>query len=121
MEETLLDVVIASIFILVVLLIGFYLPYIAGQLFHPHNKYLLLETAGFLTYSTSEPGEMASVIYVTSQPAPLLEFRIGVPQTRYFFSFQTYSSDSFYTSIGYCIRKNLWEQVSQSVFFGVIG
>jgi len=109
--DELLDAIIASIFLIIVSLIGIYFPYIVARIFGTHNPYLILEVAGFITYSTSEPGNMDAAFLVTNEPTFLYEFRIMPPMPSYSPPNPLYNNNDFFVSIGECYEHNLWQQL----------
>ena len=119
MEEELLEGIIASVFLIIVALIGFYLPVLASEFFDSHNPYLVLEVAGFLTYSTSEPGHIEAAIPTTQFADPGLEFRI-IPPINTGWIFYSYDNKDFLVSIGECIEQNAWDQVGMDVLNGIM-
>ncbi|MGC9132914.1 MAG: hypothetical protein ACP5GJ_00710 [Nanopusillaceae archaeon] len=119
MEEELLEVIISSIFLIIVTLIGFAIPYLAAEMFQGHNPYLVIEAAGFLTYSTSEPGNIIAAIPMTQFADELLEFRI-IPPINKGWIFGSYDNRDFGISIGYCIENNLEEQLIFDSINGLI-
>mgnify|MGYP001770855852 FL=1 len=114
MEEELLEGIIASVFLIIVALIGFYLPVLASEFFNSHNPYLVLEVAGFLTYATSEPGHIEAAIPTTQFADPGLEFRI-IPPINTGWIFYSYDNKDFIDSIGECIEQNEWDQIGMDV------
>jgi hypothetical protein len=115
MEEEALEAIIASVFLIIISLIGLFLPVLASQMFQGHNPYLVLEVAGFLTYSTSEPGRIEAAIPMTQFADILLEFRI-IPPINTGWVFSSYNNKDFLVSIGFCIENNLWEQLGLDAF-----
>jgi hypothetical protein len=137
--DELLDAIIASIFLIIVSLIGIYFPYIITRIFGTHNPYLILEVAGFITYSTSEPGKMGAAFLVTNDPSFFYEFRIIPPMeppiNNTIFNntnnqnvgalaaalelvqsfFPLYDNKDFLISIGICYVYNLWDQLLDDV------
>jgi hypothetical protein len=132
--DELLDGIVASIFLIIVSLIGIYFPYIVARIFGTHNPYLILEVAGFITYSTSEPGNMEAAFFVTNAPVFLYEFRIIPPihpsassvaehvllEGVYYIFNPLYSSNDFLVSIGICYVEDLWQQLADDVLFSFI-
>jgi len=110
--DELLDAIIASIFLIIVSLIGIYFPYIVARIFGTHNPYLILEVAGFITYSTSEPGNMTAVFLVTNAPTFFYEFRIIPPMPSYSPPNPLYNNNDFSVSIGICYTYDLWQQLA---------
>ncbi|MFP3166937.1 MAG: hypothetical protein RXQ68_00705 [Candidatus Nanopusillus sp.] len=110
--DELLDAIIASIFLIIVSLIGIYFPYIITRIFGTHNPYLILEVAGFITYSTSEPGNMEAAFLVTTAPTFFYEFRIIPPINSYALFIPLYNNNNFLVSIGICYVNNLWQQLA---------
>jgi len=115
MDDELLDTIIASIFLIIVSLIGIYFPYIVTRIFGTHNPYLILEVAGFITYSTSEPGTMDAVFLVTNGPTFFYEFRIIPPMQSYDLFIPLYNNNDFLVSIGICYMYDVWEQLANDV------
>jgi|GEM_PF-2746791 len=113
--DELLDAIIASIFLIIVSLIGIYFPYIVARIFGTHNPYLILEVAGFITYSTSEPGNMNSAFLVTNEPTFFYEFRIMPPMPSYSPPNPLYDNNDFFVSIGECYEYNLWQQLGDDL------
>jgi len=109
--DELLDGIIASIFLIIVSLIGINFPYIIARIFGTHNPYLILEVAGFITYSTSEPGNMDAAFLVTNAPVFFYEFRIIPPIQSYDLFIPLYNNKDFLVSIGECYVHNLWQQL----------
>ena len=109
--DELLDGIIASIFLIIVSLIGVYFPYIIARIFGTHNPYLILEVAGFITYSTSEPGNMDAAFFVTNDPVFFYEFRIIPPIQSSALFIPLYNNNDFLVSIGECYVNNLWQQL----------
>jgi hypothetical protein len=109
--DELLDAIIASIFLIIVSLIGIYFPYIIARIFGTHNPYLILEVAGFITYSTSEPGNMTAAFLVTNDPVFFYEFRIIPPIQSSALFIPLYNNNDFLVSIGECYVNNLWQQL----------
>jgi len=114
--DELLDAIIASIFLIIVSLIGIYFPYIVARIFGTHNPYLILEVAGFITYSTSEPGNMTAVFLVTNAPTFFYEFRIIPPMPSYSPPNPLYNNNDFSVSIGICYTYDLWQQLADDAF-----
>ncbi|MFP3284262.1 MAG: hypothetical protein RXO65_02350 [Candidatus Nanopusillus acidilobi] len=112
MDDELLDAIIASIFLIIVSLIGIYFPYIVTRIFGTHNPYLILEVAGFITYSTSEPGDMDAVFLVTNGPTFFYEFRIIPPIQSSALFIPLYNNNDFLVSIGICYVRDLWQQLA---------
>jgi hypothetical protein len=112
MDDELLDAIIASIFLIIVSLIGIYFPYIVTRIFGTHNPYLILEVAGFITYSTSEPGYMDAAFLVTNGPTFFYEFRIIPPMQSYALFIPLYNNNDFLVSIGICYVRDLWQQLA---------
>jgi len=110
--DELLDAIIASIFLIIVSLIGIYFPYIVARIFGTHNPYLILEVAGFITYSTSEPGNMTAAFLVTNEPTFFYEFRIIPPIHSSALFIPLYNNNDFLVSIGKCYVNNLWQQIA---------
>ena len=110
--DELLDAIIASIFLIIVSLIGIYFPYIIARIFGTHNPYLILEVAGFITYSTSEPGNMDAAFFVTNEPTFFYEFRIIPPIHSSALFIPLYNNNDFLVSIGECYVNNLWQQIA---------
>jgi hypothetical protein len=110
--DELLDAIIASIFLIIVSLIGIYFPYIVARIFGTHNPYLILEVAGFITYSTSEPGNMSAAFLVTNEPTFFYEFRIIPPIQSSALFIPLYSNNDFLVSIGECYVHDLWQQLA---------
>jgi len=110
--DELLDAIIASIFLIIVSLIGIYFPYIITRIFGTHNPYLILEVAGFITYSTSEPGNMAAAFFVTNGPTFFYEFRIIPPIQSSALFIPLYDNNDFLVSIGVCYVYDLWQQLA---------
>jgi hypothetical protein len=115
MDDELLDAIIASIFLIIVSLIGIYFPYIIARIFGTHNPYLILEVAGFITYSTSEPGYMDAAFLVTNGPTFFYEFRIIPPMQSYDLFIPLYNNNDFLVSIGICYMYDVWEQLADDV------
>ncbi|PVU71278.1 hypothetical protein DDW05_01415 [Candidatus Nanobsidianus stetteri] len=133
--DELLDGIVASIFLIIVSLIGIYFPYIVTRIFGTHNPYLILEVAGFITYSTSEPGNIYAAFFVTNAPVFLYEFRIIPPFKLPISSLNNvnnqnikdlfaaaiflplYGNKDFLVSIGICYIQNLWQQLAEDVLF----
>jgi len=113
--DELLDAIIASIFLIIVSLIGIYFPYIVARIFGTHNPYLILEVAGFITYSTSEPGNMYAAFLVTNEPTFLYEFRIMPPMPSYSPPNPLYNNNDFFVSIGICYVHDLWQQLGDDL------
>ena len=109
--DELLDAIIASIFLIIVSLIGIYFPYIVARIFGTHNPYLILEVAGFITYSTSEPGNMDAAFLVTNEPTFFYEFRIIPPIQSSALFIPLYNNNDFLVSIGECYVNDLWQQL----------
>jgi hypothetical protein len=132
--DELLDAIIASIFLIIVSLIGIYFPYIVARIFGTHNPYLILEVAGFITYSTSEPGKMDAAFLVTNAPVLFYEFRIIPPihpstsaviehvitEGIYYVFDPLYSNNDFLVSIGICYVHDLWNQLVDDVLFSFL-
>jgi hypothetical protein len=114
--DELLDAIIASIFLIIVSLIGIYFPYIVARIFGTHNPYLILEVAGFITYSTSEPGNMSAAFLVTNEPTFFYEFRIIPPMPSYSPPNPLYNNNDFFVSIGICYTYDLWQQLADDAF-----
>lgn len=114
-----LEGIIASVFLIIVALIGFFLPRLASEFFNSHNPYLVLEVAGFLTYSTSEPGNISALIPVTQAADQELEFRI-IPPISTGWVFSTYDNSDFAVAIGYCVEQNLWQQLGYDALNALI-
>jgi len=112
MDDELLDAIIASIFLIIVSLIGIYFPYIVTRIFGTHNPYLILEVAGFITYSTSEPGNMEAAFLVTNGPTFFYEFRIIPPIHSSSLFIPLYNNNDFLVSIGICYVYDLWQQIA---------
>jgi hypothetical protein len=112
MDDELLDAIIASIFLIIVSLIGIYFPYIVTRIFGTHNPYLILEVAGFITYSTSEPGNMTAAFLVTNEPNLFYEFRIIPPMHSSSLFIPLYNNNDFLVSIGICYIHDLWQQLA---------
>jgi len=110
--DELLDAIVASIFLIIVSLIGIYFPYIIARIFGTHNPYLILEVAGFITYSTSEPGNMDAAFLVTNEPTFFYEFRIVPPMPSYSPPNPLYDNRDFLVSIGICYTYDLWQQLA---------
>ncbi|EOD42705.1 Uncharacterized protein Nst1_044 [Candidatus Nanobsidianus stetteri] len=110
--DGLLDAIVASIFLIIVSLIGIYFPYIVARIFGTHNPYLILEVAGFITYSTSEPGNMTAAFLVTNAPDFFYEFRIIPPIQSSALFIPLYNNNDFLVSIGECYVNNLWQQLA---------
>lgn len=110
--DELLDAIIASIFLVIVSLIGIYFPYIIARIFGTHNPYLILEVAGFITYSTSEPGNMTAAFFVTNAPVFFYEFRIIPPIQSSALFIPLYNNNDFLVSIGECYVNDLWQQLA---------
>lgn len=110
--DELLDAIIASIFLIIVSLIGIYFPYIIARIFGTHNPYLILEVAGFITYSTSEPGNMTAAFFVTNAPVFFYEFRIIPPIQSSALFIPLYNNNDFLVSIGECYVNDLWQQLA---------
>ena len=110
--DELLDAIIASIFLIIVSLIGIYFPYIVARIFGTHNPYLILEVAGFITYSTSEPGNMDAAFLVTNEPTFFYEFRIIPPINSSSLFIPLYNNNDFLVSIGICYTYDLWQQLA---------
>jgi hypothetical protein len=110
--DELLDAIIASIFLIIVSLIGIYFPYIIARIFGTHNPYLILEVAGFITYSTSEPGNMTAAFLVTNEPTFFYEFRIIPPIYSSSLFIPLYNNNDFLVSIGICYTHDLWLQLA---------
>jgi hypothetical protein len=110
--DELLDAIIASIFLIIVSLIGIYFPYIIARIFGTHNPYLILEVAGFITYSTSEPGNMTAAFLVTNAPVFFYEFRIIPPIQSSALFIPLYDNNDFLVSIGECYVNDLWQQLA---------
>jgi hypothetical protein len=115
MDDELLDAIIASIFLIIVSLIGIYFPYIVTRIFGTHNPYLILEVAGFITYSTSEPGNMDAAFLVTNGPTFFYEFRIIPPIQSSDLFIPLYDNNDFLVSIGICYTYDLWQQITNDV------
>jgi hypothetical protein len=132
--DELLDGIVASIFLIIVSLIGIYFPYIVSRIFGTHNPYLILEVAGFITYSTSEPGNMDAAFSVTNAPVFLYEFRIIPPihppissvaenvllEGAFYILDPLYNNNDFLVSIGICYIQNLWQQLADDVLFSFL-
>jgi hypothetical protein len=118
--DELLDAIIASIFLIIVSLIGIYFPYIVTRIFGTHNPYLILEVAGFITYSTSEPGNIKAAFFVTDAPVFLYEFRIIPPIHSYALFIPLYNNKDFLVSIGICYVRDLWQQIADDVIFSIL-
>jgi hypothetical protein len=114
--DELLDAIIASIFLIIVSLIGIYFPYIVARIFGTHNPYLILEVAGFITYSTSEPGNMTAAFLVTNEPNLFYEFRIIPPMHSSSLFIPLYNNNDFLVSIGICYTYDLWQQLADDAF-----
>ena len=110
--DELLDAIIASIFLIIVSLIGIYFPYIVARIFGTHNPHLILEVAGFITYSTSEPGNMDATFLVTNEPTFFYEFRIIPPIHSSSPFIPLYNNNDFLVSIGICYTYDLWQQLA---------
>jgi hypothetical protein len=110
--DELLDAIIASIFLIIVSLIGINFPYIVARIFGTHNPYLILEVAGFITYSTSEPGNMDAAFLVTNEPTFFYEFRIIPPIHSSSLFIPLYNNNDFFVSIGICYTYDLWQQLA---------
>ena len=110
--DELLDAIIASIFLIIVSLIGIYFPYIVARIFGTHNPYLILEVAGFITYSTSEPGNINGAFLVTNEPNLFYEFRIVPPIHSSALFIPLYDNNNFLVSIGICYVYDLWQQLA---------
>jgi hypothetical protein len=113
--DELLDAIIASIFLIIVSLIGIYFPYIVTRIFGTHNPYLILEVAGFITYSTSEPGDMGAAFLVTNGPTFFYEFRIIPPMQSSALFIPLYDNNDFLVSIGICYVYDVWQQITNDV------
>jgi hypothetical protein len=118
--DELLDAIIASIFLIIVSLIGIYFPYIVARIFGTHNPYLILEVAGFITYSTSEPGNMTAAFLVTNAPTFFYEFRIIPPMPSYSPPNPLYNNNDFLVSIGICYTYDLWQQLADDALFSFL-
>jgi hypothetical protein len=114
--DELLDAIIASIFLIIVSLIGINFPYIVARIFGTHNPYLILEVAGFITYSTSEPGNINGAFLVTNEPNLFYEFRIIPPMPSYSPPNPLYNNNDFFVSIGICYTYDLWQQLAYDAF-----
>jgi len=112
--DELLDAIIASIFLIIVSLIGIYFPYIVARIFGTHNPYLILEVAGFITYSTSEPGNINGAFLVTNEPNLFYEFRIVPPIHSSALFIPLYDNNDFLVSIGICYVYDLWQQLADN-------
>jgi len=110
--DELLDAIAASIFLIIVSLIGINFPYIVARIFGTHNPYLILEVAGFITYSTSEPGNMTTAFLVTNEPTFFYEFRIIPPIHSSSLFIPLYDNNNFLVSIGICYTYDLWQQLA---------
>jgi len=110
--DELLDAIISSIFLIIVSLIGIYFPYIVARIFGTHNPYLILEVAGFIAYSTSEPGNMDAAFLVTNEPTFFYEFRIIPPIQSSALFIPLYNNNDFLVSIGECYVNDLWQQLA---------
>jgi len=118
--DELLDAIIASIFLIIVSLIGIYFPYIVARIFGTHNPYLILEVAGFITYSTSEPGNMTAAFLVTNAPTFFYEFRIIPPMPSYSPPNPLYNNNDFLVSIGICYTYDLWQQLADDALISFL-
>jgi len=118
--DELLDAIVASIFLIIVSLIGINFPYIVARIFGTHNPYLILEVAGFITYSTSEPGNMDAAFLVTNEPTFFYEFRIVPPMHSSFLSFPLYDNKDFLVSIGICYTYDLWQQLADDALISFL-
>jgi hypothetical protein len=110
--DELLDAIIASIFLIIVSLIGIYFPYIVARIFGTHNPHLVLEVASFITYSTSEPGNINAAFLLTNEPVFFYEFRIAPSMPSYFPPNPLYDNNNFFVSIGICYVYDLWQQLA---------
>jgi len=110
--DELLDAIIASIFLIIVSLIGIYFPYIVARIFGTHNPHLVLEVASFITYSTSEPGNINAAFLLTNEPVFFYEFRITPPTSSYFLPNPLYDNNNFLIGIGMCHVRDLWEELA---------
>jgi len=110
--DELLDAIIASIFLIIVSLIGIYFPYIVARIFGTHNPHLVLEVASFITYSTSEPGNMNAAFLLTNEPVFFYEFRITPPTPSYSLLNPSYDNNNFLISIGICYVYDLWQEIA---------
>jgi len=120
MDDELLDAIVASIFLIIVSLIGIYFPYIVTRIFGTHNPYLILEVAGFITYSISEPGNMSAAFLVTNGPVPFHEFRIIPPIHSSALFIPLYNNNDFLVSIGICYEHNFWHQIEYDALTSLI-
>jgi len=110
--DELLDSIIASIFLIIVSLIGIYFPYIVARIFGTHNPHLVLEVASFITYSTSEPGNINAAFLLTNEPVFFYEFRITPPVPSYSLLNPLYDNNDFLISIGICYVYDLWQELA---------
>ncbi|GEM_PF-3867740 len=113
MNESILEAILATIFLFLVILIAINIPYLAAKLFGVNNPLLLLETSAFLTYSTSNIGNMTKLVYIQSQPVLGAEFRISPPE-------KSQGFQGYYLMYGYCITKDLWQELLSSTIDAAI-